>query len=359
MPCFLTAGQSNAAGGFTNNQSWAHASLTPRMWKAGAVAWATLADPTGPASFGSVWPRLATHVMAARGARVDFICTGVGSTFLDPNGGWKPGGTQYNACVATVNAAAPASIDALLWDQGEGETHNASAATQASYYASLRAMHDQLQIDVGKSFPMIVAQTGTVPSDTGATTARIDMIRAAQRRACQSGPDIFHGPLGYDRSGIHWETDAEALTLAARWWLAIEGAIYGGANGRGPYLVSAYQNAARDEVTLTFSKPLPFTTPVDGFAVTDNGVNVNLDNIEVTGDVISIGLDVPLSGVGRVTYASGNALSGEVPATGETITLPNGSTTKLPIEPIVGRTITDPAPSGLYRVPSRLPVIAS
>lgn len=358
---FLVAGQSNAAGRLTNRQTWSHASLTARMWRLVDSSWQTLADPTwvsGLSGDGSVWPLLATHVMAARGEAVDFLCTAVGATSL-VDGDWDPQtGDQYADCVATVLASGVTSIDALLWDQGEGECATAAGVDQAEYYAALLAMHDQLQIDTGLAFPMIVAQTGTVPYALGSTDADIDEVRAAQWQAVESEADIFPGPVGYDRAGIHWETDAEALVLAARWWLAIEAALYGGDN-RGPYVQSVRSNAARDEVTLTLSKPLAALAPLGGISVSDGGVNVDIVGIGAADDIVTILLDGRLAGRGLVTYASGNAQAGETVPSGESIALPGGGTTQLPLEPFVGLVVVPETPTGVYRVPSRIPVLAS
>lgn len=364
MPTFLVAGQSNAAGGFDNNQTWSHGSLTPRMWKLGAGSWATLADPTGPGTAGSVWPRVATQIMAARGQAPDFICTAVGSTGLI-NGDWQPGGAQYEDCVDTVIASGVTSIDAMLWDQGEGETHSLNPATQATYYAALLAMHDQLQIDTGLTFPMICAQTGTVPYDLGSTAAGIDEIRAAQWQAVVSESDVFPGPIGYDRAAIHWETDANALILAARWWLAIEAAIYGGDN-RGPYPISAIENAARTAIRIRLSKPLPpgqGNALGDALTILDDGDPISF-GFSYDGAVVTIephAPNSPLAGPTTIRFVSGNEFAGGVPPRGEPITLPDGTTTRLPMEPIYDfpTSPAEPVATGAFRVPTQVPFLAA
>lgn len=356
---FVTAGQSNSAGGFLNSQPWSHASLTPRMWKVGAVGWATLADPTGPGSGGSAWPRLATQFMAARNQSVDFICTGVGSTFLDPNGDWNPStGDQYADCVNTIIASGVTSIDALLWDQGEGETHNASTATLASYNAALKAMHDQMQIDTGLTFPMIVAQTGTVPADVGSTTARIDMIRNAQWQAVASEADIYPGPIGYDRTGIHWETNVEAQTLGARWWLAIEAALYGGTN-RGPYPISAIETAGRTAIRVRLSKPLLPGQSLPTIVVKENGTPISF-GFGYSGSTITLTPLSTLTGTVTIDWLTGNEDAGYIAIYGESITLPNGATTRLPLEPVYGLTTTaaEAVSTAAVRVPNKLRFLA-
>lgn len=338
---FLVAGQSNASGRATNNQSYSHATLKATMFRESG-SWAELADPTDSDDAGvggSAWPLLATLLMDQEGVPVAFITAAQGATGLvAPDADWTKGGADYNAAVSRVSASAVNDLKAILFYQGERDAVNGTS--QAAYQTALSQMLDDFQTDLGfASVPLVAAQIAEYSS---LTAADLDPIRLAIANRWDNDADIYPGPVTYDvdlsdgtGDGVHFKTDAEMTTLANRWWAAIDAAVYGGTE-RGPKLSSATFDGSTT-ITLTFDKNLATGGPYTGFQAYDDAVEATITSATRTSaTTIEIELSAPASGTVTVSLGSGNEGAGATVPTGEAISLPTTGTINLPAEPFVG-----------------------
>jgi hypothetical protein len=342
---YLCAGQSNCAGELDNFQSYSHATLKATMWGFnGTPAWADLVDPTGAnTAKGSVWPLLATLIMADQGVPVAFIPTGVGSTTLVYGSAhWAHGGTRYNDAVARYGNAAPAGLKAILWYQGESDALN--GATQAAYITALSQMLDDFQTDLGLSAVQLVA--ALIGSVAGATDAQTDAIRLATVDRWNNDPDILAGPVAYDQAfsdHLHWHTNTEAGRLANRWWRCLKAEFYGGAlePARGPSFVSAARTGTTVTVRFTGGKgALQGQSNVTGWSYTDDGTPVGVSAATANGsDSVDLTLGGTPAGVELVTWCSGD--------NGETAQLrDSGTLAEAPAETFVDQPVSS-VPSGV------------
>lgn len=143
---FLVAGQSNAQGHFDNYQTYTHATLKAGMFRKTSLVPDNLVDPTSSnADRGTVWPPLATHIMADQSVPVLFITAAKGGSGLVDPPNWEPGRDIYRDCIAQVAASRVTGIKAILWYQGENEA--AYSVTGAAYKTALSAMLDGMHMD--------------------------------------------------------------------------------------------------------------------------------------------------------------------------------------------------------------------
>lgn len=269
---FVVAGQSNAMGKADQYNSYSHATLKASMFRQDDT-WAELTDPTDNEALaaGSVWPLLATYVMADTGYPVAFVTTAKnGAELVAGDAGWTKNNAQYADCVQTVDNSGVNSARAILWHQGESDV-NGSIST-AAYEAALSQMLDDLQADVSalSGVPLICAQIG-YKTLNDPTRADLDAIREAHTNRWASDGDIYRGPVTYDigplGDGVHFGAteggtsaaiaQAQMDTLALRWWQIIDALYFSGNVGRGPVFASAAQVGARHiDVTITVSNGL-------------------------------------------------------------------------------------------------------
>jgi hypothetical protein len=347
---FLIAGQSNAAGRLTNVQTYTHASQKAAVFDFNDTAWRNLTDPTNEtASGGTPWPLFATQFLADRGVPVGIINAAEGGLTIDQ---WWTTSAQakYTAAKARVTASGVNGLSAVLFDLGESDAINDT--TEADFNSRL----DGLAGDVASTYScsLLVAQTGTT---TGIDAdGDLDAIRSAQVTAWGDNANVKPGPLGYDRAGLHWETDAEGLTIAARWWLAIQSALYSGSNGRGPRLSSATLNADRNAITVVFDRALKtgLTFGTAAWTVLDNGTPTTVSSVAYHGSntsAVVLTLSAALSGADdtcTLYLASGNDAAGVVVPKSDDINMPSGSAVQIPAEPFWGEEVAEaPASGGL------------
>lgn len=359
---FIVAGQSNAAGRGDNLQSYSHQGLKSKMFPESDVL-GNLADPTDTnnSSFGTAWPLLGTLIAAHQCVPCTFVTTAESGTYLSTNDeDWKKGGTNYNISIGQVaDFNRNSSIVAMLWHQGEADANNGSGVTRAAHAAAMSQMLDDYQTDTGlASLPMIAGQIGEKANQGTETAAEVDAVRLAISDAWNSDSDIYAGPVMYDldlSDGVHFKTNTELAIFAGRWWLAIEDALYGGSNGRGPRLSSAVADGAT--VTLAFDRDLDTddtTYTSSAFAVSDGtGTTRTISSVERTGArTVVITCSGTLDGSGRtVSLASFNTGAGATVPKTAPIALPatinSVSEVALPAEPFVGYSITMPSSGGV------------
>lgn len=361
---FIVAGQSNAEGRLDNAQSYTHASLKARAFDETDTAWRDCTDPTDDSTAnGSVWPLLATLAMASESVPVGFVTVSEGGTGLvDAEWDSQAPGLKYTNAVTRINACPVNGFAAMLWDQGEADANTDPQTSQASYNSHLDALAANLQTDTGRTFPTITTLVG-YSNDTSPAGSSLDNVRKAQIEAWGDNASIYPGPNSITRGQLHWETDAEAAFLAGLWWLAIEDALYGGSNGRGPRVSTATSVGGTSTLTITFDRDLNTADSIYTAAAwsvdNDDGASRTVNSVARTGTrTVQLTLSGALDGTSpTVTFASVNTAAGAtVPRTTD-ISLPatihSVSTVAIPAEPIYQQAVTVTAPD------TTAPVIAS
>lgn len=354
---FHAIGQSNMAGRLTNAQTYSHASLESSEFD--SSSWSDLTDPTGDqtgSDSGSCLPLLATLIMADQGVPVGFINTAAGGTKLvDAEWDKAQGGSKYNPAITEINAASLNGLAAWLWDQGEGDANTDPQTSKADYNSHLDDLITNLQADAGFSSPLICALTGE-SNDSSAAGSSLDNVRQAQIEAWGDNANIEVGPNSINRTNLHWESDSEGAQQAGLWWLAIEDALYGGSNGRGPRPASITSVSGSSNCTITFDRDL--NTSATNYTTTaftvdnDDGTARTISAATRTGTrTVQLTLSGPLDGTSpTVTFASINTAAGQTIPKAAAISLPatinTVSAISIPAEPIYASAVTITSGSG-------------
>ena len=315
---YVIAGQSNASGRSRTLYSYSSPTLRAAMfgndyrWKelhdpvdsaAGQVDTVSMDRPAG----GSVWPEVATELLAGEGVPVAFVPCPRTST---PIALWqrdlrteRSNGTLY-ASMARRVAAVGGRVRAVLWWQGE---RDARILTPPSVYkASLSRLAD----DVWRDFraPMVVAQIGDYGS--AYTDAGIDVVRLAQQRAW-ARPHILQGPVLYDidlHGEVHFVKPDDVSAAARRWAAAILRSVLHRPAGRTPHLVLAVREG--DAVILTADSPLAADADVSGFVVRSNGRRLPILSASADGDTVRLLLGESAEGSLAVSLGEGRSAAG-------------------------------------------------
>lgn len=233
---FIVAGQSNASGRGTNSQVWSHASLIPLVY-ANNYRWKLLADPTDSVDGqvdavsnedptpvgGSVWPLLATQIMAATGRRVAFVPCAKGGSAITA---WQPGAnhndrtTLYgsmNYRISQARVLLRAQVRGVLWWQGEQDA--LADMNAATYNGYLDTIANALATDQG--VPLIPCK---LQNCSGLTAGQMAEINTGIGAAWADNSNVVAGP---DLSGIatddtfHLQSDVKLLSAATLWYNAI------------------------------------------------------------------------------------------------------------------------------------------
>lgn len=314
-------GQSNQVGHFTNPQTYTGEAAS--VFDEDGV-WKDL--QTGYRH--SLLPLLASLLEEEIEIPVAFIATTKGGTGLVYGAQWIKGGEWYDKFLDTVIDSDINDLTAFLWYQGERDIRGGT--TETEYAAAETQMLDDLQADTG--FPDAIMISAMMAQFSGQPDYKINAIRAAKMYNWEYDPDIFPGPTGHDQSfldGLHWKTDAEAQTLAGRWFRTITGTLYGGAESvRSAQFDSMTYSG--DTVTVFFvggEGELVNQTDETGWKVTDyKGARVIL-SATGTEDTVVLTLDQVLVAPVTVSFGSGNDAVGA--------TLQDSGTYPLPPEPFV------------------------
>jgi len=237
---FVIAGQSNASGRSPSLSVAEHPVLTACVF-GNDDRWGELEDPVDSAAGqvdgvskdlragGSVWPRVATELMAAEPVPVAFIPCARGNVTMER---WlrdplrpRSSRTLYGSMVRRVRAAG-GRVRAVLLLQGESDAR--WSVSPAAYRRSLRRFGEQVRKDL--RVPVVAGQIGDFNVDRY-PPASVDAIRQAQQQACDAGGNLVRGPSLYDIDlGGEWHiVDPDDQGVAARRWAA---AILGGVLGR-------------------------------------------------------------------------------------------------------------------------------
>jgi hypothetical protein len=326
---FVVAGQSNAVGFGWEGQVYERPEAAPDL-KASMLSpdlrWSELEDPVGGGG-GSVWPLVATEVLADQGVPVAFVATAVGGTSIMQ---WQPGLWKYYGSMSDrINAlGGPGSVRAVLFWQGETDAVN--GMSRVEYRSRLEQFADSVWADFGVE--VVAAQIGEV----GVAGDLIDPIRQAQQEVWDAGGRVLRGPVLYDvdlsddafkgkvGDGTHFFSTADIRVAADRWWAALDTLFYGGADGRGPVLTSATRSPDGGEITVTFSDDtLPILPPTgaDGFVVEDGTGVVEVSSATRTSPTdLLLDLAAPITGPATVSLGKGHASAGRAVPTDSTLT---------------------------------------
>lgn len=235
---FVIAGQSNASGRGTNNQTYTGSGSVGALNYNNAYHLTNLIDPvdantgqvdsvssdTTPVAAGSIWPLLATHHISNTGRTPIFVPCAKGATSITA---WLPGAdhqdrtTLYGSMVyRALQAANYGTLRAVLWWQGE--TDAVAAMSQATYNGHLDTIANAVMADLG--VPLMPCKFQRC---SGITDANEDAINAAIAEAWGDNANVATGPdltgITTDSGdGLHLNADAKLSSAAALWWTALE-----------------------------------------------------------------------------------------------------------------------------------------
>ncbi len=334
---YVIAGQSNASGKGTNNQSYSHPTLKAGLFGNDDV-WKNLTDPVDSNSGqvdsvssdtgagGSVWPLLATYILNDQGVPVAFIPAPKGGTSITQ---WDQGllaSTLYGSMYRRINEVT-GGIKAVLYFQGETDASNSMST--ATYLSYLNALANNINSDFGVK--TVVGMIG----NASYTATQLDNIRLAQISGWNTNANIIPGPNVVDvnladESGdnLHFKSDADLAVFAARWWAALKAGFYSGTDdGRGPRISGATYNTAKTELTLTFTDTSGLANTAVGpevFTVKDNGTPVSVSTVtRLNSSQLKLTLASAATGTITVTLASGiTGYSGAMPTDASAYTIP-------------------------------------
>ncbi len=324
---FLIAGQSNAEGHGDNNQSYS-ASDTCTMYR--ASAWSELADPTGPRTFGSAYPPLATLLAADQSVPIAIINMAVASTAIDVWDG--AGAAQYDNAVAAVTAAGCNGIKAVLWCQGERDAN--IGTSEADYRTGMIAMISGFNTDLTGSPPVVVSMT---PNNA---YAGLDMVRKVQQEMFDR-PDCLAGPVLHDidltgGDSLHIESDADLDKFSDRYFVALSG-LYGGSGDVRTRATSANQTGSA-EITVNCNRTVTGASlSATPWHITDETGDNNVTAAAVSGNTVVLTLARTLDGAATLDFVELNDAEG--------VNVPVGTieAISVPLEPIYSMAITDPS----------------
>jgi Tol biopolymer transport system component len=350
---YLVAGQSNAEGRINTPQFYTHQTLRAGVYDQ-QNRWREAYDPTdGTFTNGqnSVWPLLATKIMASQNVPVAFITTAEGATGLTTvgyfGGIWQRTNYTYESCVTIVHNSGVNGLKAILWYQGETDA-NSPSTTVAQYRTGLQTLRSNLSTDFNLgSLPLVTAQLAYFHTNGISTETResLDAVRLAQANAQDA--NIFLGSVLYDldiseassssNDGQHIHTPAHAQIEATRWWRSLSSIFYGGpqGQGRGPQLQSLTKvDPTHIDVAWTVSAgPLmPANPPTIGWRVTDGVGLVSVASaVRQTDNTVRLTLSRALNGAVKVSWASYNDAVG--------VSLTDNTADALPAEPFINKSI--------------------
>lgn len=342
---YVIAGQSNASG--RSRTLYSYSSTT---WRAAMFGndyrWQELHDPVDSAvgqvdtvsgdgrAGGSVWPVVATALLAEEGVPVAFVPCPRSST---PIASWRPDlpagrrpFTLYTSMARRI-AAVGGRVRAVLWWQGERDACLLTPGPQ--YVAALQDLASAIWRDFRT--PMVVAQIG----DYGIAypDAGVDVVRLAQEQAWGQ-PHILQGPVLYDidlHGGVHFVDPDDVTAAASRWAAAILRSVLHHDAGRTPRLVQAVGEG--DELVLTADADLAPGADLGGFVVRDGERLVPVVSASADGDTVRLVLGEPAEGPLDVSLGEGRSAAGAAVPT-------DTSAWRLPMLPFVDRPVVTATP---------------
>lgn len=359
---FLVAGQSNAVGFMTANQTYSHATLKAAAYGSTAAdlsangPWKEGNDPfNSAAGQGSPWPLLATWHMQDQGVPCAFIEAAIGGRALAndpgnatnnpwywtkyrPDTGAQPAG--YAKITAQVTASGVNSVKGVLWYQGENDADG--LVDQPTYLGAFLEFVNNIHADLAGSPKVIPMLFGG-----DSLNQFYPPVNLAIAAAANSSPNVLGMPAIWDQTNdLHLTTQGQGQTAANRFWAVIKSELFGGTsgNGHGPRIVAAQHNAARTSITVSFDKVLKtgLSLATSVWTVTGNGVSVGVSNVVYHGtDVRSVVLVLGSAAALPIVLSFCNvaATAGLVVPLGPDFALPDSTTINLPAEPFANLTV--------------------
>jgi hypothetical protein len=341
---FVIGGQSNASGRGPNLSVATHPVLTAGLF-GNDDRWRQLADPVDSpegqvdavsidwGAGGSVWPRVATELMASDDVPVAFIPCARGNVVMrrwlrDPR---RPlsSRTLYGSMTRRVRAAG-GRVRAVLLLQGESDAQWGVPA--AVFERQLRRFAMQVREDIGA--PVVVGQIGDL-SVTRYPPDSVDVIRDAQEHACDVDAGLVRGPSLYDINlggSAHIVEPEDQATAAHRWAAAILGGVLGHSVPAAPRLINAAYHGSRT-IELSFQGAPLVAGPAGGFTVEAGGGPMEVTSARVTGRAtVKLVLAYQPEGALTVSLGQGRAGAGAlVPVESSAWRLPALTTLRLPV----------------------------
>ena len=332
---YVIAGQSNASGRGSAANAYSHSALRATLY-GNDDRWKDLTDPVDaalgqvdrvsadPRAGGSVWPLLATELLAAEGVPVAFVPCARGTT---PIRRWEEDaaaphsrGTLYGSLLRRVRAVGGRVRAVLFW---QGERDALEYTPEQTYAASLRSLAASLAHDCGA--PLVAAQIGDYDSRRYSPDG-VDAIRLAQQDAWRAGWAL-PGPALYDidlRGEVHFIDRIDQRVAARRWAAAILTAVLHRAVLSAPRLESVRYDGGL-AVTLRFDCGGKSLRPgqVGGLVVRAAGEPLQVAAAVTSADTVTLLLGAPPRPPLTVSLGSGREAAGQaVPATGSPWALP-------------------------------------
>jgi hypothetical protein len=332
---YVIAGQSNASGRGMVLNAYAHPTLRAALF-GNDDRWKNLRDPVDDAAgqidhvsaelgaAGSVWPLLATELMAAEKVPVAFVpCAKAGSRISrwgEAAAAPHSRGTLYGSMLRRVRAVG-GRVRAVLFWQGEADAR--SSTPKPEYRAALRKLAAAVTLDCGA--PLVAAQIGDYDA-TNWSNGGVDAIRLAQQEAWRAGW-VLPGPALYDidlHGSVHFTDSDDQLVAARRWAAAILAAVLHRAVPSAPRLTSARYDGVL-AVTLRFDCGGASLRPgqVGGLVVRAAGDPLQVAAAVTAADTVTLLLAAPALAPLSVSLGSGRASAGQpVPAEASSWGLP-------------------------------------
>jgi hypothetical protein len=291
---FVVAGQSNASG-----RGWQQSRYSAPLLRAGLFGnddrWKDLRDPVdSPAgqvdkvsldvhAAGSVWPLVATRLVAADPVPVAFVPCARGTTSIfswlrDARRSYSRA-SLYGSMMRRIRAVG-GTVRAVLFWQGEADAR--TGLPREDYEGALSLLAAQVEQDCGA--PLVAAQIGDF--DMRYEAESVNRIRLAQQDVWTQG-EVVPGPVLYDvdlRGRVHFTLPSELEEAARRWAAAILAGVEHLDVPSGPTLLEASYDGA-GTVTLRFDCGLGALRPgaVGGLVLrTPDGEEVGFQHASVT-----------------------------------------------------------------------------
>ena len=338
---YIIAGQSNASGRSPTLFAYTSDGLRATMF-GNDDRWRELRDPVDSAdrqvdsvsrdlrASGSVWPAVATALLAEESVPVAFVPCARSSTSITR---WQPGlpekrpaGTLYSSMARRIAAVGGRARAVLFW---QGERDARFHMRPAAYEAGLERLARALWMDFRT--PLMVAQLGDY--DDRYTAAGIDAVRLAQEEAW-AAPHVVQGPALYDidlRGEVHFLRADDVDAAARRWAAAILHSVLRRDMASTPRLVQAAR--VGDEIVLSADLPLSRDAGLGGFVVHADRREVPVESASADGDTVHLVLGEAVEGVLEVSLGAGRSAAGAAVPT-------DTSAWRLPMLPFVRRPVT-------------------
>lgn len=223
----VIAGQSNASGRGTNNQTANGGFLFGNDYNVKHLndptddptdQRDTVSSDTSPAAAGSVWP-LVNNLISA-GTCLWVPCAKGGTSITQ----WQPGVDHFDRTTlygSMTYRAQVTNAQAVLWWQGE--TDAANGMNQATYNGYLDTLANTLYSDLGIKLIACKFQNCAIVADPNEAA-----INAAIAEAWADNDNVLQGPDLTDMASdddYHLKTDAKLLEAASRWYTALAAAF--------------------------------------------------------------------------------------------------------------------------------------